>query len=155
MEHHPDLAELAFLIGRWTGGGHGHYPTINSFEYEEEVTFAPLGPKPVIVYSQRTKRAGTDEPLHSETGYLRPAGPGRLEMALAQPTGVVEVHTGSVNGGHVHLRSTHVGLTPNAVHVNDVERHLEVDSDTLSYRLAMAAVGQPLQPHLEATLTRR
>lgn len=155
MQRHPDLDELDFLIGSWRGHGFGHYPTIESFEYEEEVTFAPVGPKPVIIYSQKTKRAGTEEMLHSETGYFRPAGPGRLEVALAQPTGIVEVHTGSVSGGHVHLRTATVALTPNAVDVSDVERHIEVEDDTLFYRLAMSAVGQPLQPHLEATLRRQ
>ncbi len=154
MEHHPDLDELAFLIGTWRGGGTGHYPTIEDFRYLEEVSFLPLGPKPVMLYSQRTSHADTGEPLHSETGYLRPAGAGRIELALAQPTGIVEIHTGSVQAGHVHLRSMLVGLTPNAVSVSDVERHIEVEGDALRYRLAMAAVGHELQPHLEATLTR-
>lgn len=154
MEHHPDLSELAFMFGRWRGGGRGRYPTIEPFEYVEEISFLPLGPKPVMLYSQRTRHAKTGEPLHSETGYFRPAGAGRVELALAQPTGIVEIHTGSVKEGHVHLRSMLVGLTPNAVHVTDVERHIEADEDSLRYRLAMAAVGQELQPHLEAALTR-
>jgi hypothetical protein len=152
MEHHPDLAELAFLIGTWRGSGHGEYPTIDSFDYHEEASFLPMGPKPVMLYSQRTRDANTDEPLHTETGYLRPAGAGRLEMALAQPTGIVEIHTGAVGEAHIHLRSMLVGLTPNAVSVSDVERHIEVEGDTMRYRLAIAAVGHPLQPHLEATL---
>ncbi len=154
MERHPDLDELSFLFGRWRGGGRGRYPTIEPFEYVEEVSFRPLGPKPVMLYSQSTRHAQTGEPLHSETGYFRPAGAGRVELALAQPTGIVEIHTGSVKDGHVHLRSMLVGLTPNAVSVGDVERHIEVEGDVLRYRMAMAAVGQELQPHLEATLSR-
>lgn len=154
MKHHPDLGDLAFLIGTWSGTGHGHYPTIEPFDYHEEATYLPMGPKPVMLYSQHTRDAVTGEPLHSETGYLRPAGAGRVELALAQPTGIVEIDTGSVGEGHLHLRSMEVSLTPNAVFVSDVERHIEVDGDTMHYTLALAGVGHPLQSHLEATLVR-
>lgn len=152
MTPHPDLAELGFLIGTWRGSGNGSYPTIEPFEYLEEANFAPLGPKPVIVYTQKTRHASTNEPLHSETGYLRPAGAGRIEMALAQPTGLVEILAGWVEGSHLHLRSMWVGRTPTAVEVSDVERHIEVDRLTMRYRLGMAAVGLELTTHLTATL---
>ena len=149
-----ELAELAFVVGTWRGSGHGHYPTIEPFDYHEEIELVPLGAKPVIRYTQATRHAATGDPLHSETGYLRPAGAGRVEFVLAQPTGIVEVHTGLVETGHVHLRALAVERTPQSVEVTDVERHLEFDGDLLRYRLSMAAVGQPLQVHLEATLRR-
>lgn len=154
MELHPDLDELAFLIGIWRGAGSGEYPTVEDFEYEEEVSFAPLPGKPVLLYTQRTRQAGTPEPLHSEVGYLRSGGPGRVELALAQPTGLVETHAGTVEGGHIHLRSLAVERTPTAKEVTDVERHIEVAGDLMRYRLSMAAVGEPLQVHLRAALRR-
>ena len=58
MTMHADLGELAFLIGTWKGGGHGDYPTIDAFDYLEEISFTPLGPKPALVYTQKTRDAG-------------------------------------------------------------------------------------------------
>ncbi|MDH4116665.1 MAG: FABP family protein [Acidimicrobiia bacterium] len=154
MTHHPDLDELAFLIGSWSGTGEGEYPTIESFRYHEDITIQPVGAKPALIYQQRTRDHDTGEPLHSETGYLRWAGAGRAELALAQPTGITEVHTGSIQGTHLHLRSLVVAHTPTAVEVSDVERHIEVEGPLLRYRMSMAAVGHPLQVHLRATLRR-
>ncbi len=152
--HHPDIEGLAFLFGTWRGAGRGFYPTIEGFSYREEVVFSPLGPKPVVLYTQRTSHGETGEPLHSETGYLRPVGENGLELALAQPTGIVEIHDGRVENGRIELRSRLVGLTASAISVTGTERIIEVADDTLNYRLAMAAVGHDLLPHLEATLRR-
>jgi hypothetical protein len=154
MTHHPDLDELAFLIGTWTGSGHGEYPTIEPFDYHEEITITPLPGKPALVYHQRTRRPDSGEPLHSETGYFRWGGAGRAELVLASPTGIVEIHGGSIDGTHLHLRSLVVEGAPTAVEVTDVERHIQVDGDLMTYRMSMAAVGQALQVHLRANLRR-
>lgn len=153
MDLHPDLAGLAFLIGEWEGSGTGQYPNIESFGYRERLMITPLPGKPVLSYAQRTQREETGESLHSEVGFLRPGGAGRVELVLAAPLGIVEVHAGTVEGTHVHLRSLVVAGTPTAIEVTDIERHIEVEGHSLGYRLSMAAMGQPLQVHLEATLS--
>ena len=153
---HPALAPLEFLIGEWSGAGRGRYPTIDAFEYIEEATYSPGPGKPFIVYSQRTRRVGEgeDESLHAETGYIRAAGKDRAELVIAQPTGVVEVHTGKLRGHRLDFRAGFVGRSESAVEVRQVRRLLHVEGDTMRYRLEMAAVGQPLQVHLEAVLGR-
>lgn len=155
---HPDVAPFEFLLGSWAGEGRGVYPTIAGFTYREEVSFDHVG-KPFLTYAQKTWRTGdhpeAGTPLHSETGYLRPAGPGRAELVIAQPTGIVEVDEGEIDGPALVLHSKVVGLTSTAREVTSVERRLRVARDTLSYELWMAALGQPHQLHLEAELFRR
>lgn len=152
---HPDLAPLAFLAGTWTGRGRGTYPTIEDFDYTEEITFSH-GAKPFLLYVQRTwDTSAPRRPLHTETGYWRPGGSGRVEAVIAQPTGIVEVEEGTVSGTTIELTATFVGLTSTAKEVTTMERRLDVDGDELRYRLSMGAVGQIHQVHLEAVLVRR
>ena len=155
---HPDVAELAGLLGTWRGQGRGEYPTIDSFEYQEEISFGHVG-KPFLTYRQSTIRLDTGLPAHAEVGYLRGVGAGRLELVLAHPTGVAEIAEGTaeqLDGGlRLHLHSTEVARTTTAKRVDSLERRIDITGDTLHYDLSMAAVGQPHQHHLTATLHRQ
>ncbi len=154
---HAELAVLGPLLGAWSGHGRGSYPTVPPFDYTEHLHFGHGG-KPFLTYDQRTRALDDDRPLHAETGYLRPAGPGRAELVVAQPTGVVEVDDGEVQMSdgvlQLVLRSRVVGLTTSAKEVTAVERTLLLDGDVLRTTLAMAAVGQPLTHHLASELRR-
>lgn len=156
-ELHPDVAHLACLLGTWRGKGAGVYPTIESFDYYEEITIGHVG-KPFLAYSQKTRHAVSNLPLHAETGYLRPVGNDHVELVIAQPTGIIEVHEGVFNpsdqGGSFAFASTQVVLTPTARPVESVTRSIEVVGDLMTYELDMAAVGQHLQHHLSARLER-
>src|SRR5271167_1230359 len=99
-ELHPNLEALAPLLGVWAGQGSGKYPTIEPFEYLEEVVFSHVG-KPFLVYAQKTKAVVDGKPLHAEAGFLRAPRPGQVELVLAHPSGITEIEVGtySVSGG--------------------------------------------------------
>ena len=148
---HPDVTPLAFLLGLWIGEGQGVYPTIETFDYGEEIRFWHVG-KPWLGYAQRTWALDDGRPLHAELGYWRPQKGGRVELLLAHPTGLTEIEEGTVAGTTVELASTSVQRTSTAKDVTALVRRYEARGHLLTYTLAMAAVGQPLQPHLRAEL---
>ena len=150
---HPELEPLAGLLGTWRGEGAGEYPTISPFRYGEEVRFWHVG-KPFLAYAQRTWSLEDGRPLHAETGYWRAKPGGMVELVLAHPTGIVEVQEGHQDGGRIDLHSTTTARTATAKQVTALHRTFDLDGDRLSYTLAMAAVGQPLQHHLAAELRR-
>jgi hypothetical protein len=158
---HADLEALTGLLGTWRGDGVGEYPTIADFAYTEEVTFGHVG-KPFLTYGQRTRATDDGRPLHAETGYWRAPAAGRVELVLAHPTGVTEIATGTVTQVDdpegatlvIELVSTAVGLSPTAKSVVGVERTFRLRAETLDYTLRMAAVDQPMQHHLAASLRR-
>lgn len=155
MTLHPSLEPVVHLVGTWRGTGQGEYPTIDSFEYTEEVTVADVG-KPFLVYTQRTwSPAG--QPMHVETGYLRVVKYESVEFVLAQPTGQSELAEGSIelheNGFTIELRSR-ITNSASAKQVDATERRLHLDGDSLTTSFAMAAVGVPMTHHLAASLSR-
>jgi hypothetical protein len=151
------LGPLDAFVGTWDGEGDGIYPTIATFAYREQITFSDGGVKPFLGYAQRTSAVDDGRPLHAESGFLRWAG-GSPEWIIASPTGLTEVLIGNavvVDGGvDLHVRTSVVSLSPTAKVVESVERILRVRGDVLAYELHMAAVGEPHQLHLTATLRR-
>lgn len=158
MDLHPDIAPLAFLVGTWEGDGVGVYPTIAGFSYHEAISFVAPPGKPFLHYTQRTFRTGdhpeSGTPLHTEAGYVRPVGDTGVEATIAQPSGIVEVHSGIIDGTSLVLVSDTVAVTRTAKDVRSVERRINVAGDELSYELWMGAVEQPHQLHLKAVLER-
>ncbi|CCF64596.1 peroxynitrite isomerase [Nocardia cyriacigeorgica] len=154
---HPDIALLAPLLGTWRGNGHGEYPTIEPFDYLEEIHFGHIG-RPFLTYRQRTRAADDNRPLHAETGYLRCPRPDRVELILAHPTGITEICEGtlSITSDEIRIEfeSTNIGLSTTAKRVTALGRSIRQSGDVIDYTLRMAAVGEPLQHHLAATLRR-
>ena len=163
-EEHPAIAPLSFLLGRWEGAGVGGYPTIESFQFGQEITFGHNG-KPFLSYVSRTWLLDADgrpgRPLATETGFWRPQPEGRLEVMLAHPTGIVEIYLGEVTGTKIEMATDLVATTASAKDVRAGRRLYGLvgagapgEQQDLAYAYDMAAMGAELQPHLSAQLKR-
>ena len=156
-EAHPDIAPLSFLLGRWEGAGVGGYPTIDNFRFGQEISFSHNG-KPYLIYASRSWLLDDDgnlvRPLATETGYWRPQPGGQLEVVLAHPTGIAEIYLGEVTGTKIELRTDIVARTATAKEVTAGQRLYGLIGADLGWAFDMAAMDQPLQPHLSAQLKR-
>ena len=149
------MTSLDFLVGTWRGEGIGGYPTIPDFRYGQELEVFVVPGKPYLGHHSRTWAADDERPLAREVGWWRPQEGGAVELVLAHPTGVVEVFVGRVDGRRVEVATDVVARTPTAKEVAAEHRLYGIVADgDLAYAIDMAAVGQPLQPHLSARLAR-
>ena len=150
---HPDVAALKFLLGSWMGEGKGFYSTIEPFEYGEEIRIWHVG-KPYLAYTQRAWLLKDGSPSHGETGFFRMGGPDRVELVVAHPNGHAEVAEGELRGTSISVVSISMARTATANQVDAIERDIRVDGEAMTYELRMAAMGRPLDGHLQAELRR-
>ena len=91
---HPECAPIAWLLGTWRGNGHGDYPTIEPFQFGQEVIFTHDG-RPFFHYMSRAWIVDADgnkvRDAAIETGFFRPKASGELEVVMTHNTGFVEV----------------------------------------------------------------
>ncbi|GAA1869743.1 FABP family protein [Brevibacterium marinum] len=148
--------QLQPLIGTWLGSGTGHYPTIDTFSYTEELVFREVG-KPFLVYRQRTW-SPEGQPMHMETGYLRSSTPTSVEFTLAQPTGQTELAEGALTsteeGLILELQSPQVLVATSAKSVQATARTYRLTKNQLAVDFSMAAVGVDMTHHLHSDLHR-
>jgi hypothetical protein len=156
-EPHPAIAPLTFLLGRWEGAGVVGYPTIESANYGEEISFSHNG-KPFLIYSSRTWLLADDGTIgrasHLEVGFWRPQPDSTLEVLITHPTGITEIYYGTISGTKIEMATDAVVRTATAKEVTAGKRLYGLVGADLAYAMDMAAVGQPLQPHLSAQLKR-
>jgi len=160
-QHHPGpdlhaaVAPLSFLLGRWEGAGVVGYPTIDSANFGQEISFSHNG-KPFLIYTSRTWLLDQDgtigRPLAIESGYWRPQPGSQLEVLLTHPTGITEIYLGEIRGTRIAIATDAVVRTASAKEVTAGKRLYGLVGSDLAYAYDMAAVGQPLQPHVSAQL---
>jgi len=159
---HPALLGLLPFVGVWRGRGGGEYPTIEGFGYAQEVRFSHDG-RPFLSYESRAWLLSDDgtpiRPAFRETGFWR-AVPrdgqpsDEIEVLLTNPTGIMELYLGRVGNLKVELVTDAVVRTVTAKEVNAAQRLYGIVDGALLYAHEMAAVGQPMTPHLSAKLNR-
>jgi hypothetical protein len=162
-ELHKHVQQLLPFIGVWRGRGSGEYPTIEPFEYAQEVRISHDG-RPFLAYEARAWLVTPDgqpiRPGYREVGWWRPvlAEDGtvtdEIEALFCAPTGIAEIYAGQVSGVKLEMATRKIGLTDTAKQVDAGTRLYGIVDRDLLYAQEMKAVGQPLLPHLAARLER-
>ncbi len=151
------LAPLAWLVGSWVGEGVGGYPTVDTFGFEQQIDVTNDG-RPFLGYTSRSWILDDDgariRPAAFETGFWRPADPPAVDLLLTHSSGFVEVWTGVADGPRISLQTDVVARTPTAKEYTAGTRVYGLVEGDLMWAFDMAAVGQTLQPHLSARLSR-
>jgi hypothetical protein len=160
------------LVGVWRGRGKGGYPTLTGyqgkpvaeqFDFGQEVRFSHDG-RPFLSYESRSwlldEEGAAVRPAARETGWWRPvlvngAATDELEVLISHPNGIQELYLGQATGTtKFELATDAVVRTSTAKEVSAGHRLYGIVDGALLYAYDMAAVGQPLQPHLSARLER-
>ena len=157
---HPQCARLAWLLGTWAGNGHGEYPTIEPFQFGQELIFQQDG-RPFIHYFSRSWIIDEDGEVvrqaAQETGFLRPQEDGTLEIVMCHNLGFVEVWHGELHPEQPRFEivTDAVARTATAKEYVAGKRLYGYVNGDLLYAYDMAAMGHELTPHLHAQLTRQ
>jgi len=158
MEDELTISGLHAFVGTWQGVGHGKYPTIESFDYQETLSFEPDAKCSLLHYQQRTKIVDPERPSHWESGFWQPLENGLVQISNAQNGGRVEVLQGKlvVEGGVTRLEASNALLGNDPMMVAS-RRVFEIEGDRMHYVVEMATTtteSPKLQIHLTASLTR-
>lgn len=160
----PDLHDqclgLLPLIGVWRGEGEVVYPTIDGpYTFGQQLVFAHDG-RPFLSYEARAWLLGPDgevlRPAARETGFWRPQASGELEVLITHATGISELFYGKArNLTSWEIKTDAVVRTESAKDVTGSHRlYGLVEGGDLAYVDEREMMGQPLQPHLSARLSR-
>ncbi|XP_065831262.1 peroxynitrite isomerase THAP4-like [Oscarella lobularis] len=147
---------LRWLAGKWTGEGRGFYPTIDSFEYEEEIEFQRIPNKPVLKYDCKTWHPVDKTPMHLESGFLKmKPGTNQVAFSIAENIAITEMSEGTLTDNSLSVTTQSIGRSgfnkePSVLKVQRDYR-LTPDGD-LEYTISMQTATQPLQEHLRAKL---
>lgn len=160
-ELHPDMLPLLPYIGVWRGRGQGGYPTQTDFAYGQEVRISHDG-RPFLHYQSRTWILDADDkpvrPAAREIGWFRVTKDDgkrhEVELELSHPTGIMELYYGHIDGMTLEMATDAVVRSPHAKEVTAGKRLYGIVEGALMYAAEMAAMGQPLTPHLSARLER-
>ena len=155
---HPDLNPLAWMVGTWRGKGRGEYPTIEPFEFIQEVVFNHDG-RPFLNYFSRSwiidAQGEIIRPGGSEVGFWRPKPNKVLEVVLAHNTGISEGWVGVHDGQKIQLAMDQGYSAPSAKIVTAGSRLYGLVEGQLFYAYDMAAEGQTLQAHIWSSMERQ
>ena len=153
-----NLMGLAWMIGRWTGNGHGVRPDGEQFEYGQQIDIAQNGGDYLSYVSQlfeQDEEGVAVRSLGMEAGFWRPQLDGSVDLVLSNSDGWSEVWTGKIQGAKIELVTDAVMRTVGAQtkYTGGQRLYGNVEGDLL-WTLDRATEDTPLQAYLWARLQR-
>ena len=109
----------------WRGRGRGGFPTIEDFDFAQEIRISHDG-RPFLLYESRAwildEQSRPVRPAGREVGWWRPVMDGErvtdeLEALMSVPTGVMELHIGKRKGTQIEFATDAVVRTATAKEV--------------------------------------
>uniref|UniRef100_A0A2I3RZR2 THAP domain containing 4 n=2 Tax=Pan TaxID=9596 RepID=A0A2I3RZR2_PANTR len=152
----PVVEPLSWMLGTWLSDppGAGTYPTLQPFQYLEEVHISHVG-QPMLNFSFNSFHPDTRKPMHRECGFIRlKPDTNKVAFVSAQNTGVVEVEEGEVNGQELCIASHSIARISFAKepHVEQVSPALPPARSCLEFA---ASVESVFLFHSPAQITRK
>ena len=154
---HPNLAPIAWLIGRWEGSGKATYPGTADFDFGQQIDFAHNGGNYLHYLSQLFEvddEGMAIRPLDMETGFWRPQPDNGLEVVMCKPAGYAEVWYGSITGSKIELATDAVVRTASAEDYSAGQRLYGNVAGELFWTFDKAAYGHHLQTYMWGRLRR-
>lgn len=148
---HEAVKPLSWLLGKWVAtSAKGHFPTINPFEYSDEIEFTTIG-QPMLNYTQRTWHQEKKIPMHLESGFLRiKPGTNSVAFMVAHNFGLTTLEEGTVGDEELTLKSTQISRMSFARDpaVIGTERFYKLNGNTLEFIFTMETENVSSKEHL-------
>lgn len=158
------MKTLEKLIGTWTGTGIAKYPTIETINYAEELTFSTNNYDQVLHYEQKTwvidKALNRVRPIFWECGFIIEKEEG-LMLVNTQKSGRMEnmaIHLEELENGRLIMIATSKAYL-NDPRMISSKRIFTISDEMIEYELRMvttlAKVDDQSDLHLKAVLKRK
>ena len=163
VDLNPALFALLPLVGVWRGEGVASYPTIDTYRFGQQIVVAHDG-RGFLTWESRSWLLDDDgafiRQAARESGFwrvnVRDDGEDSLEVLLTHNTGIAELYYGTPLSQSSWEIATDVVLRTETAKAVTAAKRLYgiVEGGDLGYVEERAMVGQHLQPHLSAQLSR-
>ena len=154
---HPDVAPLAWLVGRWEGAGVIGYPGMESANFGQELVVSH-DERPFLEWHSRMwkldEQGNKTDAIDTEFGYWRPLENNEVEFMVTHPSGIVEMYYGNTSPAKIELRTDGVIRSPQAPEYTAGARMLGYVNSNLMWAYDAALNGEPLQSYASAELKR-
>lgn len=155
------LDAIKHLVGYWGGDGMAKFPTINNFEYKEQLCFSMNLKDPVLQYEQKawiiSANERNNEPISWESGFIMDKGDNLFELVCTHNSGRLEWYRGRATeyaDGVIQIEFRSVAIVNDDRMINS-KRIYQFSTICIEYEQSMMTTKvSGNQTHLNAKLKR-